>query len=87
MNTALIGPDNLEVDAVVPQCLDNQYVSDRVFSEMIEHGVDYRDKRIAELRENDFRTSVTRCPRPAKPLFQRIRHSLHSLDTDARIRV
>lgn len=31
--------------------------------------------------------SVTRRPRPAKPLLQRIRHSLHSLDTDARIRV
>ncbi len=34
-----------------------------------------------------FKRSVTRRPRPAKPLFQRIRHSLHSLDTDARIRV
>ena len=60
INTALIGPDNLEVDAVVPQCLDNQYVSDRVFSEMVERGVDYRDQNIARLRENNFRTEFIR---------------------------
>jgi hypothetical protein len=31
--------------------------------------------------------SATRLPRPAKPLFQQIHHSLHSLDTDAQIPV
>lgn len=60
MKTTLIGPDNLEADAVVPQCLDNQYVSNRVFSEMVRRGVDYRDRGIAELRENDFRTEFIR---------------------------
>lgn len=60
MKTILLGPDNLEVDAVVPQCLDNQYVSDRVFSEMVSRGVDYRDGAIARLREKDFRTEFIR---------------------------
>jgi hypothetical protein len=60
MNAVLIGPDNLEADAVVPQCLDNQYVSDLVFSKMVERGVDYRDREIAELREKDFRTEFIR---------------------------
>ncbi|MCP4902747.1 MAG: diguanylate cyclase, partial [bacterium] len=44
------------------------------------------DERVVGV-EALVRWSVTRRPRSAKPLFQRIRHSLHSLDTDARIRV
>jgi hypothetical protein len=56
----LIGPDSLEIDAVVPQCLDNQYVSDAVFAQMLERGVDYRDRKIAEAREADFRTEFIR---------------------------
>ncbi|MGQ0649215.1 MAG: hypothetical protein ACT4P7_16815 [Gemmatimonadaceae bacterium] len=60
MSTALIGPDNLEVDAIVPQCLDNQYVSDSVFGMMIAGGLDYDDPKIAELRERDFRTEFMR---------------------------
>jgi hypothetical protein len=58
--TKLIGPDSLEVDAVVPQCLDNQYVSDAVFVQMRERGVDYRDRDIAAAREADFRTEFIR---------------------------
>ena len=56
----LIGPASLEADAVVPQCLDNQYVSDAVFSKMMESDLDYRDQTIAELRERDFRTEFNR---------------------------
>jgi hypothetical protein len=60
MNPVLIGPDQLEVDAVVPQCLDNQYVSDFVFAEMMRRGVDYTDPEIADLRERDFRREFIR---------------------------
>lgn len=60
MKTTLIGPDNLEADAVVPQCLDNQYVSDAVFTKMVERGVNYRDIEIAKSRENDFKTEFIR---------------------------
>ena len=58
--TKLIGPDSLEFDAVVPQCLDNQYVADPVFAQMLERGVDYRDEKIAAARETDFRTEFIR---------------------------
>ena len=56
----LIGPDGLEADAVVPQCLDNQYVSAHVFEDMIDRGVDYEDPKVAEARERDFRTEFIR---------------------------
>jgi hypothetical protein len=56
----LISPDGLEADAVVPQCLDNQYVSDDIFNDMISRGVDYRDRAIAEARERNFRTEFIR---------------------------
>jgi hypothetical protein len=60
MDAELIGPDSLEIDAVVPQCLDNQYVSSSVMSRMMARGVDYGDEEIARLRENDFKTEFTR---------------------------
>src|ERR1022692_2132736 len=56
----LIGPDGLEPDAVVPQCLDNQYLSDTVFAEMVRRGVDYEDERVAAARERDFRNEFVR---------------------------
>jgi hypothetical protein len=56
----LIGPDGLEPDAVVPQCLDNQYVSDPVFADMIRRGVDYEDREVAAAREQDFRNEFIR---------------------------
>lgn len=58
--TKLIAADALEYDAVVPQCLDNQFVSDRVFSKMLAESLDYEDPSIAQLRENDFRTEFIR---------------------------
>jgi hypothetical protein len=56
----LISPEGLEADAVVPQCLDNQYVSDEIFQDMIRRGVDYRDRAIAAARERTFRTEFIR---------------------------
>jgi hypothetical protein len=56
----LISPDGLEADAVVPQCLDNQYVSDHVFQDMISRGVDYTDAKVAGARERAFRTEFIR---------------------------
>jgi hypothetical protein len=56
----LISPEGLEADAVVPQCLDNQYVSDHVFQDMISRGVDYVDAKVAAARERDFRTEFIR---------------------------
>lgn len=56
----LIGPDGLEPDAVVPQCLDNQYVSDAVFADMCRRGVDYQDAAVAQARERNFRNEFIR---------------------------
>lgn len=56
----LISPDGLEADAVVPQCLDNQYVSDQVFQDMISRGVDYTDAQVVAARERAFRTEFIR---------------------------
>lgn len=56
----LIGPDALEADAVVPQCLDNQYVSDAVFADLVTRAVDYRDARVQAAREADFRNEFIR---------------------------
>lgn len=56
----LIGPEGLEADAVVPQCLDNQYVSDDVFADMIRRGVDFRNQAIAQAREKNFRNEFIR---------------------------
>jgi hypothetical protein len=58
--TVLIVPDALEYDAVVPQCLDNQYVSDSAFAELIDKSLDYEDAAIDEMRERDFRTEFMR---------------------------
>jgi hypothetical protein len=56
----LIGPDALEADAVVPQCLDNQFVSDAVFEIMAAQSLDYRDATIAGLREKEFKREFIR---------------------------
>ena len=56
----LIGPDGLEPDAVLPQCLDNQYVSDAIFADMCSRGVDYQDPAVASARELDFRNEFIR---------------------------
>ncbi|MBI3670376.1 MAG: hypothetical protein HY237_11415 [Acidobacteria bacterium] len=60
MSTNIIGRDQLEADAVVPQCLDNQYVSDEVFSYMMEHGADYGDRNVRAMREREVQTEFVR---------------------------
>jgi hypothetical protein len=57
---SIISPDELEADAVVPQCLDNQYVSDRIFQHMANNGVDYEDPGVARQREADFKNEFIR---------------------------
>jgi hypothetical protein len=52
----LIGPDELNLDATVPQCLDDQYVSDSVMERMLKKKADYLDPEISALRENEIRT-------------------------------
>jgi hypothetical protein len=60
MKTEMIEPDELEADAVVPQCLDNQYVSDKIFKDMLDRGVDFLDEAVAAGRESDFKTEFVR---------------------------
>jgi hypothetical protein len=56
----LLGPDNLEADAVVPQCLDNQYVSDEMFAYMLQHGASYDDPVVSMKREQSVKTEFIR---------------------------
>jgi hypothetical protein len=55
-----IVPDQLEADAVVPQCLDNQYVSDRVFNYMIRNGASYKDREVGRMRKAEIQTEFIR---------------------------
>lgn len=56
----LIEPDELNLDATVPQCLDDQYVSDRVMDRMLKKKADYLDPEISDMRENEIRTEFLR---------------------------
>ncbi|MEL6261978.1 MAG: hypothetical protein AAFR12_13030 [Cyanobacteria bacterium J06626_6] len=58
--SVLLEPANLEADAVVPQCLDNQHVSDAVYKFMMDHGVGYDHPRVSQLREADVKTEFVR---------------------------
>lgn len=60
MKTKLIGPDSLEADAVLPQCLDNQYVSDDVFNFMMKNEKYYDDETVSLMRENEIQTEFIR---------------------------
>jgi hypothetical protein len=56
-------PDELEADATVPQCLDNQYVSNAVFQEMIGQGPEgrgYEDPEVASHRKRQALTEFRR---------------------------
>jgi hypothetical protein len=56
----VITPDALEADAVLPQCLDNQFVSEKVLDEMLNHKVLYDDKQIIAARARDTQTEFVR---------------------------
>jgi hypothetical protein len=60
IETTLIGPGGLEVDAVVPQCLDNQYISDGTYTKITTEDLDFRDETVRNLRERAFRTEFVR---------------------------
>lgn len=57
MSLKLISPAGLEADAVVPQCLDNQYVSDAVFLHMVNNGIDYSDTAVTDMRASEIQTA------------------------------
>lgn len=57
----LIDSASLEADAVVPQCLDNQYVSDDVFSYMMtQEKASFDDPVVQGKREKEVRTEFIR---------------------------
>jgi hypothetical protein len=53
-------PDELESDAVVPQCLDNQYLTDDVYDRMMREGKDYNDDDVRRIRERAFNSEFMR---------------------------
>jgi hypothetical protein len=59
-STTFMTRDQLEADAVVPQCLDNQFVSERVFRHMIDSDADYSDKTVHDLRETETKSELIR---------------------------
>lgn len=58
--TAIILPDKLEAGAVIPQCLDNQFVPDNVFSYMVKNNVSYSDEHVQSRRTEATRTELNR---------------------------
>jgi hypothetical protein len=50
----IITPDQLELDATIPQCLDNQYVSDTILKNMMDNGLDYSNANIKDMRQNEI---------------------------------
>lgn len=56
----LIGPDALEPDAVLPQCLDNQYLTDDVYASMVRYGLDYSSEQVREIRSQNFNAEFMR---------------------------
>ena len=58
--TKIILPDKLEAGAVIPQCLDNQFVPDNIFSYMVDKKVSYADKHVQSGRTEATRTELNR---------------------------
>jgi hypothetical protein len=58
-----------------------------VFAPNSKHRIQDAPSKRRKGSKRNVEESATRRPRPAKPLFQQIHHSLHSLDTDAQIPV
>jgi hypothetical protein len=50
----LIGPDRLNIDAAISQCLDNQFVTKEVYDLLARKGLTYEDRKIRERREALF---------------------------------
>jgi hypothetical protein len=60
MPIKLIVPDQLEADAVVPQCLDNQFVSEQTFEYMLANEIGYDDSIVQSMRETDTKNEFVR---------------------------
>lgn len=60
MKTILVEPADLDRAAVLPQCLDIQYVSDSIFSYMQEHRKGFLDPTVIEQRQIDALTEYRR---------------------------
>lgn len=58
--TEIILPDKLEAGAVIPQCLDNQFVPDGIFSHMVDKKVSYSDEYVQKCRTEATRTELNR---------------------------
>lgn len=56
----IIPPAGLDVDAIVPQCLDNQYTSDAVLDRMLAMKVGFQHREIAELRLEETHSEFIR---------------------------
>jgi hypothetical protein len=56
----LVEPAQLEIDAVLPQCLDNQYVSDNTYQFIVENEFDYSHDKVKERREQERRNEFIR---------------------------
>ncbi len=59
-NSNLITPEQLELDATIPQCLDNQYVSDSTLHYMVENSLTYESPEIKKLREAEIHNEFIR---------------------------
>jgi hypothetical protein len=53
-------PENLEADAVVPRCLDKQYVSDEVFFYLLKQRTDYDNSEVRKKHKQEVHTEFIR---------------------------
>lgn len=55
-------PDQLDADTVVPQFVDNQYIAEDIFLDIVQHSLDYGNAKIIEKRkqylQNEFIRSL-----------------------------
>lgn len=56
----IIEPDSLDAGAVVPQCLDNVFVSNELFGHMVDSGTGLHEPEIVARREADTRSEYMR---------------------------
>ena len=56
----IITPRLLEADATVPQCLDNQFVTDATLHFMTNNGLDYHAEEVVDRRRAETRTELVR---------------------------
>lgn len=60
IKTEIVLKDKLEAGAVIPQCLDNQFLPDDVFSYMTHNNVPYSDLYVQQKRSEATKTELNR---------------------------